>query len=157
MSLANRKGDVQRSTPRPLLLKAANFLTAPDEIVSASAGDGRRLVQATFRAQETASIKGLEVVFLKVVGDLAAEHGSLGIGGAEVDAGPHSSVDNFVEDVREPLEVPCSAGFVAERADGDLVRAEKVLERVHERTCVAGVPRWMIREGRRCERRRVAD
>jgi len=45
----------------------------------------------------------LEVVFLEVVGDLLAEHGSLRVGGAEVNVGPDSGVDNFAKDVREPL------------------------------------------------------
>ena len=99
----------------------------------------------------------LEVVLLEVVGDLLAEHRSLHIGGAEVDAGPHAGVDDFLEDVRETVEAPRGAGFVAERAEGDLVGAEEVLERVHERTSCAGVARGVVGEGRRDERRRVAD
>src|SRR6266516_7370464 len=99
----------------------------------------------------------LEVVFLEIVGDLVAEHGSLRVGGAEVGAGPHPGVDNFAKDVREPLEASRSAGFVAEGGDSDLVCAEEVLERLHERTGRAGVPRGVVREGRRYERRRVAD
>ena len=87
------------------------------------------------------SVDRLEVVFLEILGDLLAEHGSLRVGGAEVDAGPHSGVDNFAEHIREPLEAPRRAGFAAEDADGDLVGAEEVLERVHERTSCAGVSR----------------
>ena len=49
------------------------------------------------------SLDRLEVVFLEVVGDLLAEHGSLRVGGAEVNVGPDSGVDNFAKDVREPL------------------------------------------------------
>jgi hypothetical protein len=33
-------------------------------------------------------------MFLEVVGDLFIEHGSLRIGGAEMDASPHSGVDD---------------------------------------------------------------
>src|SRR5438105_9491764 len=100
----------------------------------------------------------LEVVLLEVLSDLLAEHRSLRVGGAEVDARPHSGVDNFAEHIREPLEAPRGTGFVAERADGDLVGAEEVLERVYERTSCAGVARWVVRKGRREEReQRVAD
>src|SRR5437899_9069866 len=100
----------------------------------------------------------LEVVLLEVLSDLLAEHGSLRVGGAEVDARPHSGVDNFAEHIREPLEAPRGTGFVTERADGDLVGAEEVLERVHESTSCAGVARGVVREGRRKEReQRVAD
>src|SRR5438876_12247670 len=76
----------------------------------------------------------LEVVLLEVLSDLLAEHRSLRVGGAEVDARPHSSIDNFAEHIREALEDPSGKGFVDERADGDLVGAEEVLERVHEST-----------------------
>src|SRR5436190_23833537 len=99
----------------------------------------------------------LEVVLLEVMGDLVAEHGSLSVGGAEVDAGPHSRVDNFTKDVREPLEASRSAGFVAEGGDSDFVCAEEVLERMYERTGVAGMPRGVVGEGRRYEQRWVAD
>ena len=99
----------------------------------------------------------LEVVLLEVVGDLLAEHGSLLVGGAEMDAGPDSGVDDLLERIREPVEAPRRAGFVAEGAESDLVGAEEVLERVHECTGRAGVPRGVIGEGRREERRRVAD
>ena len=97
----------------------------------------------------------LEVVLLEVVGDLLAEHRSLHVGGAEVDAGPHSGVDDLLERVREPVEAPRGTGFVAEGAEGDLVGAEEVLERVHERAGRAGVPRGVVGEGRRDERRRL--
>src|SRR5438552_12817363 len=104
------------------------------------------------------SVDRLEIMLLEVLGDLLTEHGSLHVGGAEVDAGPHSGVDNFAEHIREPLEAPCGTGFVAERADANLVGAEEVLERIHERTSRAGVPRGVVREGRREERQqRVAD
>src|SRR6266566_8366175 len=103
------------------------------------------------------SLDRLEVVLLEVVGDLVSERRSLRVGGAEVDAGPHSGVDNFGKDVREPLEASRSAGFVAEGGDSDLVGAEEVLERMYECTGVAGVPRWVVGEGRRYEQRRVAD
>src|SRR6266699_3423073 len=99
----------------------------------------------------------LEVVLLEVLSDLLAEHRSLRVCGAEVDARPHSGVDNFAEHIREPLEAPRGTGFVAERAHGDLVGAEEVLERVHERTSCAGVARGVVREGRREERWQVAD
>ena len=82
----------------------------------------------------------LEVVLLEVVGDLLAEHGSLHVGGAEVDAGPDAGVDDLLERIREPVEAPRGAGFVAEGAEGDLVGAEEVLERVHERTGRAACP-----------------
>ncbi len=93
------------------------------------------------------SVDRLEVVLPEVVGDLVAEHSSLGIGSAEVDAAPHSGVDDLLERVGEALEAPCGAGFVAESAEGDFVGAEKVLERVHYRTTHAGVTRWMVGKG----------
>src|SRR6266480_7095903 len=99
----------------------------------------------------------LEVMILEVVGDLMAEHGSLRVGGAEVDAGPHSGVDDLLERVREPVEAPRGTGFVAESAEGDFVGAEEVMQRVHERAGRAGVPRGVVGEGRRYEQRRVAD
>src|SRR5438094_3528833 len=99
----------------------------------------------------------LEVVLLEIVGDFVAEHGSLRVGGAEVDASPHSRVYNFAKHVREPLEASRSAGFVAKGGDSDLVCAEEVLERMYECAGVAGVPRWVVGEGRRYEKRRVAD
>ena len=61
------------------------------------------------------------------------------------------------ERVREPVEAPRGTGFVAEGAEGDPVGAEEVLERVHERSGRGGVARGVVREGRREERRRVAD
>src|SRR5438128_6847571 len=104
------------------------------------------------------SMDRLEVMLLEVLSDLLAEHGSLRVGGAEVDARPHSGVDNFAEHIREPLEAPRRTGFVAERTEANLVGAEEVLERVHERTSCAGVARGVVREGRRKEReQRVAD
>ena len=68
----------------------------------------------------------LEVVFLEVVGDLLAEHRSLRVGGAEVDASPYSGVDDLLERVRESVEAPRRTGFVAEHAEGDPVGAEEV-------------------------------
>jgi hypothetical protein len=41
----------------------------------------------------------LEVVLVEIVGDLIAEDRTLHVGSAEVDASPHSGVDNFAEDV----------------------------------------------------------
>ncbi|MGC1994233.1 MAG: hypothetical protein WA704_09840 [Pseudolabrys sp.] len=73
----------------------------------------------------------LEVMRLEVLGDLLAELGSLLVGGAEVDAGPHSGVDKLLDYIREPLKAPRSTRFVAERAEANLVSAEEVLERVH--------------------------
>src|SRR5207247_1765045 len=100
----------------------------------------------------------MEVVLLEVVGDPLTEHSSLRIGGAEVDASPHSSVDNLIERIGEPLKAPRRAGFVAERAESNPVRAEEVLERVHECTGRTGVSRGVFGEGRREEReKRVAD
>src|SRR5207237_3999283 len=100
----------------------------------------------------------LEVVLLEVVGDLFAEHSSLHVRGAEVDTGPYSGVDHLIERIREPLEGSSGTGFVAERAEANLVGAEEVLERVHESTSCAGVARGVVREGRREEReQRVAD
>ena len=91
------------------------------------------------------------------MGDLLAKHRSLHVSGAEVDAGPHSSVDDLLERVREPVEAARGTGFVAEGAESDPVGAEEVLERVHERTSCGGVPRGVVRERRRDERRQVAD
>ena len=96
-------------------------------------------------------------MLLEVVGDLLAEPGSLLVGGAEVDAGPHSGVDDLFERVGEPVEAPRGTGFVAEGAEGNPVGAEEVLERVHERTGRGGVPRGVVGEWRRNQRRRVAD
>ena len=61
----------------------------------------------------------LEVVLLEVLSDLLAEHRSLRIGRAEVDAGPHSSIDDLLERVGEPLKAPRRTGFVAAGAEGD--------------------------------------
>ena len=59
--------------------------------------------------------------------------------------------------VREAVKAPRRTGFVAERAEGNLVGAEEVLERLHERRGRAAVARGVVGEGRREERRRVAD
>ena len=56
---------------------------------------------------QSASLHWLEVVLLKVLGDLLAEHGSLHVGGAKVDAGPHSRVDNFAQDIGQAVEASC--------------------------------------------------
>ena len=104
------------------------------------------------------SVDRLEVVLLEVLGDLLAEHGTLRVSGAEVDAGPHSSIDDFLERVGEPLKAPRRTGFIAERAEANPVSAEEVLKRIYERASRAGVARGMVREGRREERKqRVAD
>ena len=103
------------------------------------------------------SVDWLEVVLVEVVGDLLAELGSLLVGGAEVDAGPHSGVDDLFERVREPVEAPRGTGFVAEGAEADPVSAEEVLERVRERSGRGGVSRGVVGEWRRNQRRRVAD
>ena len=91
--------------------------------------------------RRSVSLGRLEVVLVEIVGDLFAEHGSLRVGGAEVDAGPHSGVDDLLVRVREPVEAPRGTGFVAEGAEGDLVGAEEALQRVHERTGRAAVAR----------------
>jgi len=103
------------------------------------------------------SLDRLEVVLSHVVSDLVAKRGSLHIGGAKVNACPDAGVDNLLERVRESLEAPRGTGFVAERAEGNLVGTEEVLERVHERGGRGGVPRGVVGEWRREERRRVAD
>ena len=103
------------------------------------------------------SVDWLEVVRLEVVGDLLAELGSLLIGGAEMDAGPYSGVDDLLERIRESVEAPRGTGFVAESAEANPVGAEEVLKRVRERSGRGGVSRGVIRKGRREERRRVAD
>ena len=99
----------------------------------------------------------LEVVLIEVVGDLVAEHRSLRVCGAEVDAAPHSGVDDFLERVREPLKAPRSTGFVAEGTERDLVGVEEVLECVNDCTAYTAMARGMFGEGRRDEQRRVAD
>ena len=43
--------------------------------------------------RRSASMDRLEVVLLDVVGDLLAEHRSLHVGGAEMDAAPYSGVE----------------------------------------------------------------
>ena len=98
------------------------------------------------------SLDRLEVVLLKVVGDLLTKHCSLHVGGSEVDACPHAGVDHVLERIREPVEASRRARLVAVRAESDLVGADEVLQRVHECTGRAAVPRGMIREGRRDER-----
>jgi hypothetical protein len=102
------------------------------------------------------SLDWLEVVLLEVVGDLLAEHRSLRVGGAEVDAAPHSGVDDLLERVREAVEAPRGAGFIAEGAEGDFVSAEEVLERVNDCTTIGGVSRGVVGEGRRSRARSVA-
>src|SRR5882724_8277655 len=99
----------------------------------------------------------MEVVLLEVVGDPLTEHSSLHIGGAEVDAGPHSSIDNLLERVGEPLKAPRRTGFIAKRAEANPVSAEEVLERMYERTSRAGMPRGAVWEGREEREQRVAD
>ena len=99
----------------------------------------------------------LEVVFLEIMGDLLAEPGSLLVGGAEMDASPHSGVDDLFERVREPVEAPRGTGFVTESAEGDPVSAEEVLERVRERSGRGGMSRGVVGEWWRNQRRRVAD
>src|SRR5262245_547695 len=131
----------------------------------AAACDGRRAVELFMLltvysslgpADRCASLNRLEVVLLEVVGDLVAEHRTLHIGGAEVDTSPHSRIDNFFQNIRETVEASRGAGFVTEDGDSDLVCAEEVLERVHERTGVRGVTRWVVGKGRREERRWMA-
>src|SRR5215813_8354766 len=95
-------------------------------------------------------------MLLEVVGDLAAEYRTLHVGGAEMDAGPYSRIDDLLLDIREPFETSRGAGFVTEGGDSDLVCAEEVLERVHECTGVRCVTRWVVGKGRREERRWVA-
>src|SRR4029077_14389470 len=95
-------------------------------------------------------------LFRSVVGDLLADLGSLLVGGAEMDAGPHSGVDDFLERIREPIVAPRGAGFVAESAEANPVGAEEVLQRVRERSGRGGVARGVIREWWREEQRRVA-
>src|SRR6478735_8389964 len=104
-----------------------------------------------------ASSDRVEIVLLEVLGDLLAELGSLLIGGAEMDAGPHSGVDDLLERIREPVEAPRGTGFVAESAEANLVGAEEVLQRVRERSGRGGVARGVIREWRCEEQRWVAD
>ena len=96
-------------------------------------------------------------MLLEVVGDLLAEPGSLLVGGAEVDAAPHSGVDDLLERVREALEASGSTGFVAEGTERDPVCAEEVFQRVHDGTAHAAMARGVVGEGWRDEQRRVAD
>src|SRR4030095_15451790 len=91
------------------------------------------------------------------MGDFVAEHGSLQVGGAKVYAAAHASIDDLLGRVGEPLKGPCRTGFVAESVEGNLVGAEEVLERLHERRGRAAVARWVVRKGRCEQRRRVAD
>ena len=90
-------------------------------------------------ADQSASLDRPEVVLSEIVSDLIAKHRSLYIGGAEVDPGPHSGVDDLLGRVREPLKVPCRTGFVAERAEANLVGTKEVLERLYERRGRAAV------------------
>ena len=65
------------------------------------------LVRTEFRGcLSSVSSDRLEVVLLEVLGDLVAEHRSLNVSRAEVDASPHAGVDDLLEHVREPLEAP---------------------------------------------------
>ena len=92
----------------------------------------------------------------EIPGDLPAKPGPLYVGGAEVDTGPHSRIDNFFQNIGEAVEAARGAGFVTEGGDSDLVCAEEVLERVHECTGVRCVTRWVVGKGRREERGWVA-
>ena len=47
----------------------------------------------------SASFDRLEIVLLKVLGDFLAEHGSLHVRSAEMDAGPYSGIDYFLLNV----------------------------------------------------------
>ena len=49
--------------------------------------------------RSSVSSNALEVVLMEIVGDFIAEHGPLLVGGAEVDARPHTGVDYFLKDV----------------------------------------------------------
>jgi len=55
----------------------------------------------------------LKVVLAEPVRHLLADHGSLHVGGAEVDAGPDAGVDDLLQRVREVVEVPGLAGEAA--------------------------------------------
>src|SRR5512133_3094078 len=100
---------------------------------------------------------GLEVVLPHILGDLLAQHGSLHVGGAEVDAAPHARADDLLERLREAIEAPrragCGTALVADRGERDLVGAEEGLQRVHEGTADAGVPRRVVRKAGGDERR----
>jgi len=98
------------------------------------------------------SFDRLEVVLLEVMNDSLAEHGALGIGLAEVNAGPHSGVDDLLERLRQPIKAARSTGFVAEGTEGNLVGAEEGLGRMNKRASPASVSRWMVGEWRRNER-----
>src|SRR6266511_3115065 len=76
----------------------------------------------------SASARRLEEVLFHVVGDLLAEHGSLHVRGAEVDAAPDTGVDDLLERVREAVEAPGRTGrgraFVADGRKGDSDRSK---------------------------------
>jgi hypothetical protein len=79
------------------------------------------------------SLDRLEVVLVEVVGNLIAEHGSLRVGGAEMDAGPYSGIDDLHVRVREPVEAARGTGFIAERAEADLGRDYDLISLIRER------------------------
>jgi hypothetical protein len=65
------------------------------------------------RSTRRVSVVGCEVVGVDVALDLAGELRRLGIGVAEVDPGPDSSLEHLVRQIREPAE---RALFVREPA-----------------------------------------
>src|SRR5918995_5864620 len=75
----------------------------------------------------------------------------------EVDAAPDAGVDDLLQRFGETIEAPRRTrrgrALVAYHREGDLVRSEEGLQRVHGRSADAGVPRWMVGEARRDKRR----
>jgi hypothetical protein len=106
----------------------------------APVGHGRRLsFQATFRAQETASIKRLEVVFDHVAADFPPEVRSFLARVAEVGAGQSPGVHHVLDRVVEALVIARRAGDPTIERESNLVGAEEGAERVCHGAAVEGV------------------
>src|SRR6267378_4739574 len=83
----------------------------------------------------------LEVVFRHVLNDLSTEGLRLHIGGAVVEARPDARLDDLLERLREPVEVPgLTSEAAARHIKPDLVGAEEHLQHAQVRTVKTQVP-----------------
>src|SRR6266849_10802304 len=96
----------------------------------------------------------LEVVFRHVLNDLSTEGLRLHIGGAVVEARPDARLDDLLERLREPFEVPrLTSEAAARHIEPDLVGAEEHLQHAQLRTVETKVPGRVLGIRRGDERR----
>ena len=93
-------------------------------------GRSASIVVAIVLRVVTTAVERLEVVLAFPFRDGLAELGALLVGGAKVNAAPDARVDDLVQCVREPVEVPrlCRRAREpnADNVEGDLVGAEEL-------------------------------